>query len=133
MFGAVLDALKVLCSAFSALLKLSQEKRGKFAGICDRISDVLINFIDATKNKKPQFNLCAELREYVVPLRDIASGAIVSKEMDRLANELEHVCDTWDRVEKEANESGRAYELDLRQIEESAGTFKGLANRLRAT
>jgi hypothetical protein len=131
-FSLVLDALKFVGSAASGLAKLGDEKRKKFADICDRISEVLREFLEALEKGLPPIDLCAELREYVTPIRTIASGAVSSKEIDDLATELEHLCDTWARIATEAQSGGHTVAVDREEITIAKGRFKGLAKRLRS-
>ena len=133
VFTAVLDTLKVLGSAIASKHALGEEKRQKLATLCDQISGVLTKFIQAPENHRQEIHLCAELREYVEPLRNIASGTILTQEINRLASALNTVCDAWGKLAEEARSSGHASEPYLDQLEEGAGKFSGFANRLRAT
>jgi hypothetical protein len=54
--------------------KLGAEDREKFAKIYDATSNVLQHFIDESMDRRQSINLCAELREYVNPMQDLARG-----------------------------------------------------------
>jgi hypothetical protein len=132
MFSDVLNALKFLSSAVTGRRQLKDQDRQKFAGICDNISDVLQRFIDASQDRRQSIHLCAELSEYVRPIRDLASGKLASDEINRLATVLDNVCEAWSRERGAADAGLHSDERYLDQIVEAAGSFRGLANRLRA-
>lgn len=133
MFGDVLDALKFLGSAFTGARKLGDEEREKFAKICDAISGVLRRFIDASPDRRQSINLCAELREYVVPIRDLATGRLPTDEINRLATALSGVCDAWSKLHGKADADLHLDGRDLDQLVEAEGSFRGVATRVRAT
>lgn len=128
MFGEVLDALRFLGSAFTGARQLRSQDREKFAKICDEISNVIEEFIKAPQDR----SFCAELREYVLPIRNLASGRIASDEIDRLATTLNSVCDAWSKLHGTAEADLNLDSSDLDQLKEAKGLFRGLVNRLRA-
>jgi len=132
MFGDVLKALDLLVTALTGRRKLRAEDREKFAKIYDEISTVLANFIVTSSDRPKSINLCAELREYVVPIRDLATGRLPSSDVDRLANALSSVCDQWARVHGNSEAGIQVNQHDLDQIAAAEGMFRGVANRIRA-
>jgi hypothetical protein len=132
MFAAVLEALKLLGSALTGARKLRSEEREKFAKICEDISAVLETFIAAPRDRRQSLGLCAQLREFVVPIRTLASGTLPSDEINRLALALDGVCDAWASFYSESEAGSHAEERDLDQIVAAAGTFKALAKVVRA-
>ena len=133
MFSDVLDALRFLGSTFTGARQLGDKEQEKFAKICDDISNVLQRFIDASQDRRQSINLCAELREYVTPIRDLANGRLASDEINRLATALNGVCDAWSKLHNSAEAGLHSDKRDLDQLVAAAGTFRGLANRVRAT
>ena len=133
MLSDVIAAVKGLANIFTWKRQLDDEKRKKFAFICDQISTVLDKFSKASEDRRQSLNLCAELRQYVEPIRDIAHGTLASDEIDRLATELDRVCDAWKQLTSQAEPSSHSSEGYIDQLVEGAGQFRGLANRLRET
>jgi len=131
MLGDVIAAVKALAGAFTWKRQLANDKRKKFAGICDQISHVLERVSKTTEDRRESINLCAELRQYVEPIREIAHGSLASDEINRLASELDKVCDAWKQLAKTRKPIGHSYEPYIDQLAEGAGQFRGLANRLR--
>ena len=132
MFGDVLDALRFLGAAFTGARQLGDEEREKFAKICDSISDLLKSFVDASGDRRQSINLCARLREYVVPLQDLATGRLPSDEINRLATALNGVCDAWSKLHGAAEAGSSVDERDLDELVRAEGTFRGMADRVRA-
>ena len=128
MFGDVLDAMRLLGAAFTGARQLGDEEREKL----DKISNVLKHFVDASWDRKQSINLCTELREYIVPLQEFATGRLPYAEIDRLATTLNGVCDAWSKLHDTA-EAGVPWEKsDLDQIVKAEGTLRGMATRLCA-
>lgn len=69
MFGAVVDAVRLLGSLITGARQLGDENRKKLAALCDQISNVMQRYIDASEDRRLSINLCAELEEYVVSLK----------------------------------------------------------------
>ena len=132
MLGDVIAAVNVLAGVFSRQRQLDEEKRKRLAGLCDDISNVLERAGKAGDDRRQSISLCAELRQYVEPLRDVARDTLESDEINRLATELDRVCDAWQKLAGTAEPGGHSYEGHLDQLAEGAGLFRGLANRLRA-
>jgi hypothetical protein len=133
MFSEVLDALKLVGDAVSGARRLSDEDRNKLGSYCDNIATVIRNFVDARHDRSKSINLCAELREYVQPLRSLASGRLASEEIDRLATALDGVCHVWSQAHSRVDAGFQLGERDLDDLVKAEGTFRGMANRLRAT
>jgi hypothetical protein len=132
MFSDLLAALKALGSGFSWAVQLQAEKRKRFAALCENISNVLQQYANADQSRRQSMNLCAELREYVLPIRELASGTLAPPEIARVADALDHVCDAWSRLDEAATRRTHVDADDVDQIVEASGMFRGLANRLRA-
>ena len=132
MFSDLLEAAKALGSGITWMRQLREQDRKRFAQICEEISRVLHQYADASRQRQQAINLCAELREYVMPIRELASGALPAAEIDRVAGALNGVCDARDRLDHAGDAEAYTGAGDLDQIIEAAGTFRGLANRLRA-
>ena len=132
MFTAVLEALKLLGNALTGARKLRSDERERFAKMCENISSVLQGFIDAPRDRRKSLGLCAQLREFVVPLRTLASGTLPSDEINRLAQALDGVCDAWASFYGESEAGSHPEERELDQIVVAVGTFRGLAEVVRA-
>jgi hypothetical protein len=115
---------------------MGHEDRQQFAGICDKISDVLGRFIDDEgQDRRQSINLCARLKEYVEPIEALSHGRLPEAEINRLATTLDRVCDTWDEWKERQGKAEASLHLDSRdldQLAEAKGMFEGLADRLRA-
>ena|SRR5687768_6100764 len=132
MLGDVITAVNVLMDVFTRKRQLDEDKRKKFAGLCDQISKVLERVSKTSEDRRQSIDLCGELRQYVGSIRDIAHGAIESDEINRLATELDRVCDAFKQLAGTAQPGSHSYEGYLDQLAEGAGRFRGLANLLRA-
>jgi len=132
MLGDVITVVRSLASVLTWKRDLDEEKRKKFATLCDQISNVLARVSMMSEDRRQSINLCAELRQYVGPLRDIAHDTLASDELNRLAAELDRVCEAWQRLADSAEPGSNSYEAYVDQLAEGAGHFRGLANRLRA-
>lgn len=131
MLGDVLVVVKGLASVFTWKQQLNDEKRKKFASICAEISNVLEQFSRTSDDRRLSISLCAELRQYVEPIKDVAHGSLASDEINRLATELDQVCDAWKQLATTAEPGNHLYEGYMDQLAEGAGQFRGLAKRLR--
>jgi hypothetical protein len=131
MFSDLLAAAKALASGITWMHQLREQDRKRFAQNCENISRVLQQYAEASWERRQAISLCAELREYVKPIREVAPGALPAAEIDRVAGALNGVCDAWDRRDRAGGAEAHAGAHDLDQIIETAGTFRGLANRLR--
>jgi len=132
MLGDLMAVVKSLTDVLTWKRQLDDERRKKFADQCDQISDVLTSVYEESKNRRQLINLCAELRRYVEPIREIAQGTLASDEIDQLATELDRVCDAWKQLNDSAELGSHLYDGYLDQIAKGAGDFRGLANQLRA-
>jgi len=133
MLGDVIAVVKGLAGVFTWKRQLDDEKRKKFATLCDQISNVLEQVSKSNEDRRRSINLCAELRQYVEPIRGVAHGTLANDEINRLATELDRVCDAWKQLDSAAEPGSHSYEDYIDQLAEGAGQFRGLANRLRAT
>jgi len=133
MLGDLIAVVKGLASVFTWKRQLDDEKLKNFASLCDEISTVLEQFSKMSEDRRQSIYLCAELREYVKPIRDVAGGTLASDEISRLATKLDRVCDAWEHLASSAEPGSYSYEGYIDQLVEGAGQFRGLANRLRAT
>ena len=133
MLGDVIAVVKALAGVFTWKRQLDDDKRKKFASLCDQISNVLERVSKTSEDRRQSINLCAELRQYVEPIKDVAHGSLASDEINRLATELDRVCDAWKQLASTAEPGSHSYEGYIDQLAEGAGQFRGLANRLRAT
>lgn len=122
--------MKFLRGEFTARQQLGDEKRKKFASLCDAISKVLERFIETKEDRRQSINLCAELREYVVPIRDIASGTLASDDINRLATELNGICDAWSNLASAAELGHHSYEVYLDQLEEGGRPVSRIGQRI---
>jgi hypothetical protein len=132
MLGDVIAAVNVLTAVFTRKRQLDDDKRKKLAGLCDQISNVLERVSKTSEDRRQSINLCAELRQYVEPIRDVAHDTLESDEINRLAAELDRVCDAWKQLAATAEPGGHSYEGYLDQLAEGAGQFRGLAHLLQA-
>ena len=133
MLGDVITVVKSLASVLSWKRQLDDEKRKKFAVLCDQISDVLERVSTIREDRRQSIDLCAELRQYVEPIREVARGTLASDEINDLATKLDGVCDAWKQLTDSAEPGSHSYDGFIDQLAEGAGHFRGLANRLRAT
>jgi uncharacterized FlaG/YvyC family protein len=133
MLSDVIEILKFLTSSVKELSQLGDKRRQKLASACEKIRDVLDEFIKAPRERRKAINLCARLREHVVPIKETATGAITSDEINRLATELDRVCDAWSKLTGGAELVEHSYEQYLDHLAEGKGLFEGLAERLRAS
>ncbi|MFL6210616.1 MAG: hypothetical protein ACJ74W_17315 [Pyrinomonadaceae bacterium] len=131
MLGDVIAAVKGLAGIITWKRQLNDEKRKKFASLCDQISNVLQRVSETSDDRRQTINLCAELRQYVEPIRDIGHGTLASDEINRLATELDRVCDAWKQLTTSGERGSHSYEGFMDQLAEGTGQFRGLANRLR--
>src|SRR5687767_949156 len=118
MLGDVITVVKSLASIISWKRQLDEEKRGKFAGLCDKISNVLERVSSMSEDRRKLIDLCAELRMYVEPIREIADGAVDSDDINRLATELDTVCDAWKKLTASAEPGSHSYEGYVDQLAE---------------
>ena len=95
MFETLLKLVPVAGSAFQWLTKVNQDKRDKFATLCDEIKILLETYAKATDDQRLSRNLCAELRVYVPDIEKIAEGLLDTNQLTAMANELNTVCDRW--------------------------------------
>jgi hypothetical protein len=132
MFSDLLAALKAVASALTWAHRLRAEDRQRFAKLCDDASSVLRAYADASQDRRRSINLCAELREYVQPIRELGQKALGSAELERVATALNGVCDAWSAHDGGGAKSSHVPDNELDQIAVAAGMFHGLANRVRA-
>jgi hypothetical protein len=132
MFSDLLAALKAVAGTLTWAHRLRVEDRQRFAKLCDDVSGVLGEYGDASQDRRRSMNLCAELREYVQPIRELGQNALGSAELERVATALNGVCDAWSAHDGGGAASSHVPDHELDQIAAAAGMFHGLANRVRA-
>jgi hypothetical protein len=130
----VLEALKLLGAALTGLQQLGEKKREGLAKVCDEISSTLTEFIQAPEDRRESIHLCEKLRVLVGPIKDLAGGALLSEEINRLAMALNGICDDWSKFSKALESEGHSAQqyLDIDGFEKVIGQCDGLAVRLRA-
>ena len=128
MLGDLIAVVKGLAGVFTWKRQLDDEKRKKFASLCDQISNVLERVSQTSGDRRQSINLCAELRQYVEPIRDVAHGTLACDEINRLATELDRVCDAWEQLASTDEPSSRFIEGYIDQWRRGQ-PFRGLANR----
>lgn len=132
MLEALTAVVKALVSSYGTLQSLGEKRRERLAILCDAIADVLEQYSGTRSERSQSVNLCAELRQYVAPIRAVAAGAATAEKIEELAQALDTVCETWSRVSAGTAFDSVSYQAAFRQIDDAAGTFRGSAVLLRA-
>jgi hypothetical protein len=119
--------------AFNWKRQLDDKNREKFASLCDQIGDLLERASKTSEDRRESIGLCAQLREYVEPIRDVArSAAVEPDDINRLATALDGVCDAWQQLGNTAGPGSHSYEGYIDQFVAAKGHFRGLADVTRA-
>ena len=132
MLEALTIVVKALVSSYGALQSFGDKRRERLAVLCDAIADVLDQYSKSPADRRESVNLCAQLRQYVAPIRAVASGVTNPEKIEELAQALDTVCENWGRISAEGALDSESHQASLEQINDAAGTFRGSALLLRA-
>lgn len=133
MFGLVLEAAKALMGAGTTLKQLGNERREKLATYFDNISEVLQGFVDMSRQGKRSAGPCGALAQYAEDIRKVASPSLPEDKIEKLADQLAHVCRHWQQLVPAGEPGGHAYDAHLNELEAGAGAFRAHAAALRAS
>ena len=81
MLNDLIAVVRVLVGGFTWKRQFDDERRKKFAALCDQTSNVLERFIETREDRRQSINLCAELRRNVGPIEDVARGTLAADEL----------------------------------------------------
>ena len=140
MFETLVNTSKALLDAVDALSDLQQDKRARLADLFQEIGDVLNEIINRKKHNKKSVDLCAELGVFARALPDLADNCFPPEKVDKLAHALLQAQQAramiyYSSHPNDVNDINHVYnEYDkyVVQLEQAAGTFRGLAKILRA-
>ena len=128
MFETLLGILPLVEDAYKWIVNRNEQEREKFASICERISNLLESFANASDNERKSRNLCEELRVYVPEIKKMAEGILEENQLNSMAEALDGVCDAWAKHSESLKQSSYESDSDLGEIDAAAGHFRALAN-----
>ena len=140
MFETLVNTSKALLDAADALSNIQQDRRARLADFFQEIGDVLIEIVEHKKNSQKSIDLCAELGIFAKALPDLAENCFPPDKIDNLSLALQQAQQAramiyYSNHPNDVNNVNHVYnEYDkyIVQLEQAAGTFRGLAKVLRA-
>jgi hypothetical protein len=132
MFSGLIEAAKALMGAAGTLQRLGDERRAKLASYFDAIAAALAGIVERRRRGEKARDLCSELRVYADGISEVAGTTLSESEVNRLVVELNRAQHSRTMMFIAQMPDDQFYEIYAGHIEEAAGSFRGLANTLRA-
>ena len=140
MFETLVNTSKALLDAADALSNVQQDRRARLADLFEEVGDVLSEIINRKKHNKKSIDLCAELGVFAKALPDLAENCFPPEKVDNLSHALHQAQQARAMIYysnhpddvNDVNHTYNEYDKYVVQLEQAAGTFRGLAKVLRA-
>ena len=134
MFETLLNASKTLLDATSALSQVQQDRRARLADLFEEVGDVLSEIVERKKKNEKSIDLCAELGVFAKMLPEVAENCFPEDKVDDLSKALHNAQQARAMIyySKYPHNTNNEYDKYVIQLEQAAGTFRGLAKVLRA-
>ena len=134
MFETLLNASKTLLDATSALSQVQQDRRARLADLFEEVGDVLSEIVERKKKNEKSIDLCAELGVFAKMLPQVAENCFPEDKVEDLATALQNAQQARAMIyyTKYPHNVDDEYDKYVIQLEQAAGTFRGLAKVLRA-
>ena len=134
MFETLLNASKTLLDATAALSQVQQDRRARLADLFEEVGDVLSEIVERKRKNEKSIDLCAELGVFAKMLPEVAENCFPADKVEDLSNALQNAQQARAMIyySKHPNNVNSRYDKYVIQLEQAAGTFRGLAKVLRA-
>jgi hypothetical protein len=128
---ALLDLGKGLVESLQGYFAWRNDRKTRVASFCEKIAECLANIVESTETRQPIEGYCGELSTYMDALMELLEGVISAEGLARFSVILNQA--TIQRTLIEELTASQERERGISVIREAAGSFRGLANRLRAS
>ena len=128
---AFLDLAKGLVEPLREYVAWRNDRKTRVASFCEKIAECLANIAESAETRKPIEDYCGELNTYMDALMELLEGVITAETLAKFSMILNQA--TIQRTLIEELTASQERERGISVIREAAGSFRGLANRLRAS
>jgi hypothetical protein len=135
----LLNVSKALFGLGGVLKTAKRERRVRIAELLDSIGDAVRDLAEQLRDPQPggsPWSRCTELNTYGNELADVLDGVLPDATSDKLGDQLRRATTARGLLMEvtEARDAGAGStdrEVQLRALDEAAGTFRATANLLR--